>query len=278
MLASLPILALAAAGVDGPTRLELAVSAGAAYDTNPAGVSGLPDDVGSPSLLAVASAGVARDLGEAWSLYAGLRLDALDEIAFDDLSRLLAEAEGVVLLAPWRPLALVLSASGGAGFYGDPDRNGPVAGARAVLRVSPAERLALRARLGVTWREAEDPLHSSDGWRTGLGAELRLGSGSYLRGGWSLGRAEEVFYVSSGVATAGATAGLRTGRFGPGGGLSEPVEPVRATAETRIASVGLEIGLGESAYLDLELSRTWSEAEPASYQADSVTAVLGFRR
>jgi hypothetical protein len=153
-----------------------------------------------------------------------------------------------------------------------------VAGTRAVLRVSLADRLALRARIAWTWREAEDPIHSSEGWRTGLGAEVRLEEASYLRAGLAFARADEVFYLPSDDMMAGRTSRLRTGRFGPPGGFSQPVEPVKAPADTWVASAGIEIGLGGGAYLDAEISRSWVEADLASYQADSAAVSLGVRR
>jgi hypothetical protein len=273
------LLLVAAAPEAGPsTRLELAASAGAAYDTNPAQVSGVPDDVGSAALLATAAAGLARDVGDRWSFYGGLRLDGSYQVQFSDISRALAEAEGVALFSPWRPVALVASASAGGAFYGDPARSGPVAGARAVLRWSPLDRVALRARYARSWREAEDPLYSSDARRAGLGAEVRVASASFLRAGFTWERADEVFYVPSSGSSGAASAALRTGRSGPPGGFSQPVEPVKALARRQIASAGIEIGIGGGAYLDAEVSRSWVEAEPASYVADSVAAVLGVRR
>jgi len=276
----LALLLLAAAPPDAgaSTRLELAAWAGAAYDTNPAQVSGVPDDVGSAALLATAAAGLARDVGDRWSFYGGLRLDGSLQVEFSDLSRALAELEGVALWSPWRAVAFVASASAGGAFYGDPARSGPVLGARTVLRWSPADRLTLRARYARSWREADDPLYSSDAERIGLGAEVRLASASFLRAGFTWERSDEVFYVPSGGTTARPTAALRTGRFGPPGGFSQPVEPVRALARGQIASAGIEIGIGGGAYIDAEFSRSWVEAEPASYVADSVAAVLGVRR
>ena len=277
MLALLLLAAVAAPNAGASTRLELTASAGAAYDTNPAQVSGISDDVGSAALLATAAAGLARDVGDRWSFYGGLRLDGSHQVQFSDLSRAVAEAEGAALFSPWQSLALVLSASAGGAFYGDPARTGPVAGARAVLRLSPVDRLALRARYALSWHEADDPLYSRDAQRAGLGAELRVGDASFLRAGFVWERSDEVFYVPSG-GTAMASAGLRTGRFGPDGGFSQPLEPVRALARAQIASVGVEIGIGGSAYIDAEVSRSWVEADPASYVADSVAAALGIRR
>ncbi|HSN92636.1 MAG TPA: hypothetical protein VLS93_15505 [Anaeromyxobacteraceae bacterium] len=281
MLALLLLAAAAAPSADPGNRLELSASAGAAYDTNPARVSGISDDVGSAALVATASAGLARDVGDWWSFYGGIRLDGSHQVQFSDLSRAVAEAEAVVLFSPRDPVALVLSASAGRAFHGDSVRNGQVAGARAVLRLSPTDRLAFRVRGAYTRRWADDPLFSGEAVRGGLAAEVRVGSVSFLRAGFALERSDEVLYLPSGgmMASASASAGEPwTARFGPPGGFSQPVEPVRALAHARIASAGMELGMGRGTYLDAELSRSWVDADPASYVADTATVTVGVRR
>lgn len=263
---------LLAAVLGARPALDATVGVGGVYDTNlahaPAGAS-TEDAAG---VLGWASAGVRRRVGTHAQVYAGGRYDGLAYPDLPDLTSNAVWADAALGLevAPRTTLSLLPSA--GMIWHGDDARTARALRLGTSIRTRPWDRLLLRAGYTRSYRDANDSVYSVDEDRVTLGAEGRLARRVYLRAGWAWQWGDEVFYLPASDSGDTRPGEHRTPTFGP------LLDARRASARTRIASVGIEVALSRGVYGDLSFGSSWVEADPGDYVARAFAAAIGWRR
>jgi len=265
---ALTTLTLAAAA----PRLEAAVAVGAGYDSNLNNAAGPSAAVGSGFTALRASGGASLDVGEATSLYGGLRLELERYQDVSDLTTGRAGLEAALVQELGRKWSITLAPSAAAIRVGDSARDATLLAAQATLRVKPVRDLALRAFYGHTSRQARDAVFSAERDRLGGSVEWRVSEGSYLTLAYAVERGDEVFYRS----TSGGSVPMMGGRMVSLFGRNE--EAFRAPATSQLFTPSLELGLGGGVHLlasyDLRLVRS----DVADFPTHSVFVGLGVRR
>jgi len=264
---ALAALVLAAAG----PRLETSVAVGAGYDSNLNHAGSGRDAVGGEFTAVRASGGASVELGEATSLYGGLRLDVEQYPGVSDLSTGTAGVEAALVRDLGGSWALVLAPSAGKSWAGDPTRDATVLAAQATLRVKPLRDLALRAFYGHTTRVAADPVFSSERDRVGASVEWRTLARTYLSVAYAAERGPEVLYAPSGGGGFPGMGGPMVSAFG------RNEQAYRVDAVSQSVTPALEVGLGAAFHLlgsyEVRLVRT----DAADFVAHSAFVGLGLR-
>lgn len=265
MLALCLTLALLATDGDG-LRFEGSVAAGGGYDTNLLIAPG-SDAAGSAVASVSASGGAAIDLSDSTFLYVGAALDGAKFPTLPELDRTSAGASASLLVDLVGPLALVLGASGGFGWYADPARSGASFTARATLRYRPLNWLTTRLGYSHTLRTASDPVYGSNVDRIFAEVEFCATRSTWFSVTAFGERGDQTFYqelLPASEAT-GTTATVTT------------FEPYRAPATTLGIGIGFEQGLGGGFSVDLGATWRRTNTPDGPYSGPSASANVVWR-
>jgi hypothetical protein len=258
-------LALLATDGDG-LRLEGSVAAGGGYDTNLLIAPG-SEAAGSAVASVAATAGAAVDLSDSAFLYVGAAVDGSKFPSLPELDRTFAGASASFLVDLVGPLALVLGASAGFGWYADPARSGASVTARATIRYRPEGWLTTRLGYAHVLRTAADPVYGANFDRLFGEVEFRLARATWISVAGFGERGDQTFYAEL-SSVAGATATSAT---------LAVYEPYRAPATTLGAGIGFEQGLGGGFSVDLGATWRTISTPDGSYAGPSATANVGWR-
>jgi hypothetical protein len=278
----------------GSPSLELAVAAGAGYDSNVVGSSGATPALATGYATARAVAGTTLELSRDDELSLDLAYDGIvHRPRYQDLS----QHRGALVLS-WahllgERLALRLSATGGVRTGGDPARGGWDAAAAAAARLRLHPRLAVRLATAVARRYARDDAYASDDLRVRAAVELDLWWRSWLSLAWSSSLGQDTFYAP---AAPSPSAPVAAGGSGPGGAGPRAGEPgdapggaqapafggaLVAYRDERVAhalSADLVQPLPGGLFLAAGYSFSTVRGAVESYDAHALTAEVGWRR
>lgn len=268
---SLLLALMLLAGDGGGPRFEGSVAAGGGYDSNLLVAPGA-DAAGSTVASLSATGGVGLELSEDAFLYVGAALDGAKFPTLPELDRTGAGASASLLVDLVGPLAVVVGASGGYGWYADPARSGANLTGRVTLRYRPVAWLTTRVGYSHILRTAVDPVYGSNFDRIFGEVEFRPARSTWISVAAFGERGDTTFYreilpVEQATPTAATAAAVVETTF----------EPYRAPSTTTGLGLGFEQGLGDGFSVELGASWRRTTTPDGDYSGPSATASVVWR-